>query len=311
MIKTQFGDFDGDSWEEICQICFQLKYEEDGYQEMVAHTQGDLGIEGYTRDGKVFQCYCPKKNYSANELFEKQRNKITSDLGKLIAYRKEIKEYLGDIKIKRWYFITPFYLNKDIVKHCVKKAEEMRNYGLDILDPNFDVLINDIKFIAKEIPYALNLNNFKINVNLEKEITCEEVEYFKKSDVKGIDNLVRKSSALIKNPKFRDKYIENQIKNYLIGKQKFDILDSNFKVTYEKILRLMTSFQDDVEDICMLESDESSANKIMKKLEDKYQQRLIEELGDSVELVLIDSIKRYSISDWLIRCPFVIEVEEG
>jgi hypothetical protein len=50
MYKTAYGTFDGNSWEDFCQQCFKLKYENDGYQEMPAW-QGDLGIEGFTRSG--------------------------------------------------------------------------------------------------------------------------------------------------------------------------------------------------------------------------------------------------------------------
>lgn len=60
-----------------------MKYEVEGYQEMSAHTDGDLGIEGFTRTGVVFQCYCPDEEYDSTKLYEHQRDKITKDLGKL------------------------------------------------------------------------------------------------------------------------------------------------------------------------------------------------------------------------------------
>ncbi len=62
MIDTEYGKFDGDKWEKICQICFKRKYEEDCYIEIIA-SPGDFGIEGFTRTGKAFQCYCPDFNY--------------------------------------------------------------------------------------------------------------------------------------------------------------------------------------------------------------------------------------------------------
>lgn len=83
MIKCKFGDFDGDSWEAFCQQCLILKFKNEGYQELYA-SNGDLGIEGFTRTGIVFQCYCPDDDYDPQTLYEKQRNKITQDLNKLI-----------------------------------------------------------------------------------------------------------------------------------------------------------------------------------------------------------------------------------
>ena len=54
MIKGKYSTYDGNSWEEFCQICLKLKFESEGYQELPAW-QGDMGIEGFTRTGKVFQ----------------------------------------------------------------------------------------------------------------------------------------------------------------------------------------------------------------------------------------------------------------
>lgn len=62
MIKGKYSTYDGNSWEDFCQICLKLKFESEGYQELPAW-QGDMGIEGFTRTGKVFQCYCPDDDY--------------------------------------------------------------------------------------------------------------------------------------------------------------------------------------------------------------------------------------------------------
>ena len=95
MLVTAHGTFDGDSWEKFCQVCFKLKYEVDGYQEIPAW-QGDFGIEGFTRTGTLFQCYCPDEDYSGDELYEKQRDKITEDLNKLIKNEVPLKILILD-----------------------------------------------------------------------------------------------------------------------------------------------------------------------------------------------------------------------
>lgn len=61
MYKTEHGDFNGTGWENFCQICFKMKYENEGYQEMPAW-QGDLGIEGFTRTGITFNAIAQMKN---------------------------------------------------------------------------------------------------------------------------------------------------------------------------------------------------------------------------------------------------------
>lgn len=123
MLKCKYGTYDGNSWEKLCQVCLKMKFELEGYQELPAW-KGDMGIEGFTRTGMVFQCYCPDEDYEPNTLYEKQRDKVTKDLRKLETYFNDLKGFLRDITISKWIFLTPMYKNKELVKHCHDKAEE-------------------------------------------------------------------------------------------------------------------------------------------------------------------------------------------
>lgn len=127
--------------------------------------QGDLGIEGFTRTGILSQCYCADEEYAPDELYVRQRDKITKDLGKLISNQTDLQLYLKQIKVKQWIFVTSGYKKKDIVRHCRDKAEEFKSFNLPILDDDFDVLIHDIDFFATEIPLVLDYRNRKIEIN--------------------------------------------------------------------------------------------------------------------------------------------------
>lgn len=82
MINTDIGPLDGERWEALIQSVFKRKY--DTYQEMVP-SPGDLGIEGFVLgEGIVIQCYCPDEDYDTKTLHEKQRDKITRDIKKLL-----------------------------------------------------------------------------------------------------------------------------------------------------------------------------------------------------------------------------------
>ena len=89
LFQTEYGPFDGDSWEAFCQKCLKIRHIKEGYIPMPAHFNGDLGIEGFTREGIVYQCYCPDENYGPKDLYEHQRDKIRDDLKKLIKYKNE------------------------------------------------------------------------------------------------------------------------------------------------------------------------------------------------------------------------------
>src|SRR6202008_3702074 len=191
MYKTPYGNFNGDSWEDFCQLCFKLKYESDGYQEMPAW-QGDLGIEGFTRSGIFFQCYCPDTEYNPDKLYEVQRDKITTDLGKLVTYEKELKTYLKTIKVSKWIFVTPEYKKKDLVKHCQDKAEEYRKIALSILAPDFDVLVHDIEFYSEQIPVFLNFREKKLDIDPKKKKSDREIADWKSKSISLVDNAIKK-----------------------------------------------------------------------------------------------------------------------
>jgi len=87
--NTDWGLFTGEQWEAMFQIILKRKHENNGYQPIITIPSGDHGIEGFTRTGDVFQCYCPAQDYDNADLYEKQRNKITTDLNKL-EYNKDL-----------------------------------------------------------------------------------------------------------------------------------------------------------------------------------------------------------------------------
>ena len=104
MFNSRFGPFDGSSWEALCQKIFKRKYHEDDYQPIPA-SPGDFGLEGFTlKTGWGFQCYCPDKHYERSELYEKQRDKITADLGKLKTYQTELLARTGCTQLTHWDF---------------------------------------------------------------------------------------------------------------------------------------------------------------------------------------------------------------
>ena len=77
----------GDEWEKWCLQLIQMAFGSDKVQPVPARHKGDLGIEAFTHDGHALQCYAVQEPVSTKERYEKQRDKLTTDLGKLRAER--------------------------------------------------------------------------------------------------------------------------------------------------------------------------------------------------------------------------------
>lgn len=161
MFQTDIGPLDGDKWESLIQVIYKNRY--DSYQDMIA-SPGDLGIEGFVLDeGIVIQCYCPDENYDTKTLHEKQRDKITKDIGKLFSNQENLRKHIGDTKISQWVFITPRIAKHDIYTHARTKESEVKSANLDIIADDFKILIKDLGFYIHDIRNLQIINGEQLN----------------------------------------------------------------------------------------------------------------------------------------------------
>ena len=120
------GYMNGNAWEELCVMCYRMRYQNEHYTPISAAQGGDGGIEGFTQNGIVHQCYCPEKDYSDEDNYTHMRDKMTKDIGKLLKpdYIKKLKEW-GVPPIKEWHFVIPEQKDSRIVKHAETKRKEV------------------------------------------------------------------------------------------------------------------------------------------------------------------------------------------
>lgn len=309
MFKTAYGVFNGNSWEDFCQQCFKRKHEADGYQEMPATFKGDLGIEGYTRTGVLFQCYCPDMEYDPTKLYEAQRDKITKDLNKIILYEKELKAYLGTTKVSKWIFVTPGYSNKELVRHCREKAEEFRKLKLSILADDFDVLVHDIEFFAAEIPIVLNFRQQKIDIDAPVKKSPKEIADWKSKEISLVDNAVKKHGqrvpSIVKN--FDDRVnnlTQKSVSDFLNGDAMIRKWAEKYQDQYEKFQKVIDQFEKRVEEKCAVANGDS--NKLYDEIEQELRLK-IKSSFDFLDETMIDRLTYRVMADWILRCPISFE----
>lgn len=307
MYSTKYGQYDGDSWEALMQICFRIKYEQELYQSVPA-SSGDCGIEGFTKTGKVFQCYCPDNNVTSKALYEKQRDKITTDLKKLDLYKKKLAKFLDGVTIKQWILVTPENRMNDLILHCNTKRQEILKLNLPFIDPTFQVLIHDIDNFAREIPIALNSENNKLLIDKEK-LDGKTIVKWKDEEIDLVENALRKHSKRFpKDTSGVDKKI-----NTLTDATIESFLDLNTILMrwrsahpddYEKYLMLISQIEKDVQEMCMFPS--SDNNELYKQLRTLVRERLNSNFG-YLNDITIESLTNGAVADWLLRCPLDFE----
>ncbi len=114
----------GNEWENLCVQCYRIRYQKDNYTAMPATQGGDAGIEGFTYKGVVHQCYCPERDYSDNELYDHQRDKLTVDIEKLKKNANRLKA-LGVPPVVEWHFNIPEYKDTRILTHAESKRQKV------------------------------------------------------------------------------------------------------------------------------------------------------------------------------------------
>lgn len=307
MYATKCGPFNGDSWEDLIQICLRLKYESEQYQSIPA-SPGDFGIEGFTKTGKVFQCYCPDNNITSSTLYEKQRDKITKDINKLSLYKDRLGQIFGGTKIKEWIFVTPEYRMNELVIHCNKKVEEIKLLNLPIIDDDFQIIIHDIGNFTKEIPIALNGSGQKLMIN-PKVSDSSNMTSWKEQENELVGNAIKKHTKRFPDnatgvTKKVNELTENTIKSYFDRESILSRWRSLHPQDYDKFLILVSQVEETVRERCMFPSDDNNA--LYRSLRSLVEEKLRDNFT-YLDDTTITNLTNGVVADWLLRCPLDFE----
>lgn len=299
MFKTKYGPFDGDMWERFCQACFKIRYADEGYQEIVA-SPGDFGLEGFTLTGRAFQCYCPDHNYPSDELYEKQRDKISKDLQKLKQYQDHLKSHLASVKIGTWYFVTPEVRTHKLHAHCQKKAKEVQEWCLDIISHDFKVQIHDIDYYAPQVATLAQAGGEPLTFDTE----VPQHAFYSDADSSMYEKNInsKNSTRVAGKPAGQEKLKKlNAItwRDLLSGDDRLRKISNDFPHLFHKLLRIINQYAASVEETCVTWEGTN------EELLDRLRNGLEKQISAEVNLSAADrnSIVRHIVATWLAVCP--------
>src|SRR5580704_2897009 len=131
-------------------MLLRLHYGPGQFVDVPAKHGGDFGIEGFSRDGCAYQCYAAEEPLATNDLYEKQRDKITMDLFKFVKNRLHLIKLFTTTKISRWILMVPRFESTRLIQHAGKKAEEVRASNLPYVVVDFQVCVETDDLFAVE-----------------------------------------------------------------------------------------------------------------------------------------------------------------
>ena len=299
---------DGERWEELCDGCYRIRYQEDGYQKVPATANGDAGIEGFT-NRLVYQCYYPEGEYSDQQWYEKLRDKLTKDIGKFVNEEYAIKlKNLGVKNIREWHLVVPSYRDKRIIEHAKaktdmvleKKKENPELYSY--ISDDFEIRIEVAKDFTVEISQLVR--NFCLDIKLNTAIKDSDIDLSKCESVK-VENIKRKVKAVMGKVEESDEhYIElvnTYIKFYMRGIELMKIFSADFPEVYGDINELLLAYKKKVYSKTMFNSDKSLNAKIFNEILEEFGDRLEKEFK-YLSFASVIELQHDMVAGWLADC---------
>lgn len=318
LYQTPIGPYDGDSWERLCQVCLKAKY--NGSYIEVPASPGDFGLDGFTLMGEAFQCYCPEKECSDNDLYESQRDKITKDIKKLKDYKEDIEKLLNGVKIMRWYLLTPKIRSNDLIFHCNSKTDLVKSWSLPFIDDDFKIVPLNFEYLSHEVPVALSILDYTAKPgDIAKRIDLrgtmvseEEVQNYKKdiTNNEHTTNAFLKHSTRYKNKTSEDyqvrvvQQVDRTVKNLLIGDSILKEWESMFQEQLDKFLEVMGILEREVADLCDVPTNDSELR--YKEIQELIQKTIDAEFR-SLSISTRKNLAMRVLADWILRCPLKFE----
>lgn len=184
-------------WENFCEVMLRQHYGAKNFYTVPDQDGGDHGLEFYTADGTIFQCYYPEKGIEMAVYKRRIQKKINDDLKKLKDNEQEILKILDDIKINQWILLTPEFKSKDLLVYCNKKKKETTSKNICYIDnASFKVKIETAASYPAGKLYAQGVYNSSINIPL-LTISEDLKNNWLSNHSEFSSNIVRKSTKLM------------------------------------------------------------------------------------------------------------------
>lgn len=298
-MRTSVGDMDGNEWEKYAQKLLRMKYEADRYQEVPARFGGDLGLEGYTLNGKCFQCYCADGDPPEAELYEYQRDKMTGDIGKFLRNELEIAKLLVDKKVTEWHLVTPRYSHKRLLDHAATKRREVLASGKSHVHPDFVVLITVEEDFLKERALLLAFAQYKVCPDF-RDVQQDEIDGWRKANQAYYNTLERKLEQLVPDPTTRHSLITKTIKDYIQGQNILEWINRHYPDQYEKVLRLKSAEESRIQTLSA--TSQGRGGELLRDALLRYEDALTRQTNSTIEVASATRLANEAIADWLIGC---------
>lgn len=312
MYATKIGALNGTSWELLCQQVFKRKFAAHGYQQ-IPTSPGDFGLEGFCKaSGMAFQCYCPEKHYTQAELYDRQVDKITTDLGKLRQAKNsvELTRRLGETKIRQWCFVTPEINHNKLLAHAQKKQAEVKGWNLPFISPEFSVELHDLDFYIVEIQELTTAHGLPVTLGTPPPLALppDGSEDFEKNILRKSEARLAAKASLTAYQGNVEQLVNLTTRNFLESDHFYRQLEREAPAVYLRVALLIDEYARRVEEESLTWTGTPEA--LTTQIRSDLEARLIS-LGHEVGTVNAQRLARLTVARWLAVCTLDYGTDHG
>lgn len=229
-----------DDWEMFALSLLQSRHGALNVHKIPAVHKGDFGIDYYcTEQAVAYQCYATQEPIDIAARAERQKRKITADLGKIVSKADEVSKLFLGKPVKHWILLTPLHDSKDVNLHCSKKTVETRGKKCAHLDGSFEVGIHDQKSFGGDA-VAAGLTALATVALSVPGPTSEEMSQWQAGSPDLLANATHKLVKRTGASGVQDAVAE-AVRSFLQGNAILDALRTGSPDLHEKVMAAVTS----------------------------------------------------------------------
>lgn len=293
-------DRDGNDWEKRVKVWLRIRYPNGEFEEVPAGHAGDYGVEGFSRDGRAYQCYAAREALKAAALYENQRIKIHDDIEKFIRNGAELQKLFGPLKIESWWFVTPEHKSAKLVQYAQKKAEEVKEAHLPYTTRKFFIHIatpEDFE-TEKQIAVRRGLDMLRIDGLLVDESELAEWADGNDQLIQKLDAKIRRYVGVCELEKLRE-LREEWLRLHINGKNVLSALRKSHPQLWEEVDRCKSQRR---RYLFLNFSTSKAPPEVLREAVEKLRTSIAAKIPQIEELTL-EALVYEAVADWIIECP--------
>ena len=287
----------GEAFEEMCWNLLRRRYRPEQLVYLPATLEGDYGIEGFSKDGIVYQCYADRDSLSLRDRTTKQKRKLYKDTVKLKSNATKLEAVLDGLVIEGYIFMVPQFDAAELVAYAVKRAEAVRSLNLKFIASNFSISIKEPKDYPEELR-AAERDGSATAVVPDPLVESKDVELFQTRKPELVAKLEKKLAAL-EIEEGRTELRDDFVRAFLVKEGVMGGLEE-WPETWEAVERRRRLREEKLSLENQLDS--TAPKERVGNLITGYQDDLFKAVGGLGEPDA-QRVAMGQVGDWLMRCP--------